>query len=208
MLEILRMQEGQQLLSMVTFASPDKYQAFTDTFEDSIFLGVPTANGGVNIIIPYSQIGIGAATEHADAAWEFLRTFLLPSAADFSRDFSGDIGFPIRIDLYNELIEDAKTPRTYLGETGKEVEYPREVLNVYDGTGRVELYAMSDETANGLRALIESAVSLERGMGDELWEVIEGDLADFFSGVRTAEETARIIQNRAERWLSEQELLS
>jgi len=210
MMEIVRMQAGEQLLSRAFFASPDRYQAFADTFEDIIALGIPTATGGVNIIAPYSQLGIGAATEHADAAWAFLRSFLLPSAAEFSRDFGGDVGFPIRIDLYNELIKDMKNPRTYLRDTGEVVEYPREILNVYDGSGRIELYAMSEEVANDLRSLIDSAISLKRGVSDsdELWEVIESDLADFYAGIRTAGETARIIQNRAKIWLSEQKLLA
>ncbi|MCL2821234.1 MAG: hypothetical protein FWD38_10515 [Oscillospiraceae bacterium] len=207
-LEILRMQSGQQLLSMAFFASPGNYQLYADSFEDSIALGIPTANGGVNIIAPYSQVGIGATTEHADAAWGFVRSFLLPSAAEFDRGTMLNVGFPIRIDLYEELIEDVKTPRTFINNEGAIVEYSREALSAYDGSEIIELYAMSDETANNLRIIIESAISLKRGLNDEIWEVIESDIADFYSGIRSSEETARIIQNRAEKWLSEQELLS
>jgi len=103
--------------------------------------------------------------------------------------------------------EDAMTPRTFENSAGERVEYPREVFTAQDGSGTIDLLTMSEEIANGLRAFIESAVGAKRGIGDELWEIIEGDLADFFAGARSAEETARIIQNRAERWMSEQKLL-
>jgi len=79
-----------------------------------------------------------------------------------------------------------------------------EILSAFDGSARIELYAMSDETARNLYAFIESAIPIGGSIGDELWEVIKGDLADFYAGVRSAEETARIIQNRSQIWLSEQ----
>jgi len=207
-LEIQRMQTGQTLLSMVYFSSVGRYQSFTDSFDDIIAMGIPTENGGVHIILPNMQIGIGANTSHPDAAWEFLRGFLLPSASEFDRGFSGDLGFPIRIDLFNELLEDAKTPRTFINNSGELVEYPREILSAYDGSASIELYALSDNAANGLRNIVDTAVRVRQGISDELWDAIQSDLADFYSGIRPAEETARIIQNRAEIWLSEQELLS
>ena len=206
-MEVLRMEAGDQILSMVSFANPSTYQMFMESLDDSFALGLPTATGGEHIVTNYSTIGIGTSTNHTGAAWEFLRSFLLPSASEFDHGIMGDIGFPIRIDLFNELIEDVMTPRTFVNTDGETIEYPRETLNTHDGSGRVELRAMKPETANSFRALIESAVPAKRGIGEELWAIIEGDLAEFYAGARSAEETARIIQNRAERWLSEQQLL-
>jgi ABC-type glycerol-3-phosphate transport system substrate-binding protein len=207
-LQILRLKAGEHLLCYTNIYGPSGYQSYADTIEDYIAIGIPTVKGGEHIIMPLFQFGIGATTKHPDVAWKFVRGFLLPSAAELDQSTYGDIGIPIRIDLFNEMLEDAKTPRTFLSETGNTVEYPRDTLSVYDGSGEIRIFAMSDETANSLLALIESAVPLESGIGADLWEIIEGDLADFYSGARSAEETARLIQNRAERWLSEQELLT
>ena len=70
------------------------------------------------------------------------------------------------------------------------------------------LYAMTEETAKNLRLFIDSAEPVRRGISMELWHAISGDLNDFYSGVRSAEATAHIIQNRAGIWLSEQQLLA
>jgi ABC-type glycerol-3-phosphate transport system substrate-binding protein len=208
-LDILRMQEGEQVLSYVMVSSPSKYQLFMESFDDSFALGLPTARGGEHIIIVNRTMGIGISTSHTDAAWDFLRSFLLPSASEFYRGVSGDIGFPVRIDLFNELIEDAMTPRTFINWEGETVEYPREtIIKQSDISVKIDLFAMKEETANSLRAFIESAVNPVQGISEELWKIIEGDIADFFAGLRSAEETARIVQNRAERWMSEQQLLA
>jgi len=206
--EVIRMLKGEQLLSMAYFYNTGSYQSYADSFDDYFALGIPTASGGVHFINPPSLIGIGISTGHTEAAWNFLRGFLLPSVSVFDHGVTGDIGFSIRKDLFDEMIEEVMTPLTYVNNAGQTVEYPREVINAYDGSDRIEIFAMSAEAANGLRALVESAVPTKRGMSDELWEVIEGDLADFYAGARSAEETAHIIQNRAERWLAEQKLVS
>jgi hypothetical protein len=205
--EIRQMQRGEQLLAWGFLSRPGYYQYFTDSFEDSMALGLPTLNGGVHIITPYSRIGIGAGTDHAEAAWSFLRGFLLHSAAEFTTS-SHESAFPLRIDLFDEIIEDITTPRTFTNAAGEIIEHMRESRYSYDGFTRIELMAMSEKTANSLRNLVESAAPAGRGIDSELWYIIEGDLADFYTGIRSAEETARIIQGRTQIWLSEQELLA
>jgi hypothetical protein len=204
------MQAGEQIFSHGFFANISKYQLYVESIENSLVMGLPTATGGEHLIVPYSQIGIGANTDHIDAAWSFVRGFLLPSAVEFDSGIhGGDIGFPIRIDLFDKLIEDAMTPRMFINREGEMEENPRELVTAQDGSGNIiKIFAMSEETANSLRAFIESAVQSQWRMSDEMWIIIEGDLADFYSGARSAEETARIIQNRAERWMSEQQLLA
>jgi len=207
--EILRMQKGEQLLSMQYFYNVNDYQYFTDSFPDSLTLGIPTENGGVHIIGQFQQIGIGAGTNHVDIVWEFLREFLLPSSVNFDRGMTGDLGLPLRIDLFDNLIEEAMIPNIHVNAAGESKELPRDRRLAQDGSFiHLELYAMSEETASGLRNIIESAVPLKTGLGKEIRDVITGDLVNFYLGEKTAEETARIIQNRAEIWMSEQKLMA
>jgi len=205
--EVLQMQTGDQILSYVNFHSPSGYQLFAESLTDFLALGIPTAAGGKHMITHYGTIGIGANTNHVDAAWAFLRSFLLPSAAEFEPE-GGSFGFPLRIDLFNELVKNTITTIPYVPGEGEIAESPHETYSLFDGLEVIVLLSMSEETANGLRTLIESAVHPGRGMSEELWAIIEGDLADFYAGARSAEETARIIQNRVERWMSEQHLLA
>ena len=55
-----------------------------------------------------------------------------------------------------------------------------------------------------LRIIIDNAVPIGRWIRGELWDHIADDLNAFYSGVRTAEDTARIMQNRVQRYLNEQ----
>jgi len=210
--EIMRIDAGEQLLMIDFISRPMDYQYFADTFDDSIALGIPSVSGGVHIVEFFASYGVSANTDHADAAWSFLRSFLLPSASNFGTGYSRSYGFPVRFDLFDLFIEEAMVPNPYTWENdqGETVEAPREFLHSNSDTSSTVLimYELSEEKAKSLRAIIDSAVPARQGVSSELWEVIKGDLADFYAGARSAEDTANIIQNRAERWLSELELVS
>jgi hypothetical protein len=207
-LDIQRMQREEQVLAWSWISEPTNYQCFAVSLEDYIALGIPTRTGGKHLLNFHNPIGISAGTDHADAVWEFLRKLLLKSAVNYELNWDRQPYFPLRIDLFEEVLDNVMTPRTFVNNSGEVEEYPRVIRNTWDGRAQIHLYAMTTETANSLRAFIESAVSVEQSIGQDLWLIIESDLADFYSGLRTAEETARIIQNRAQRWLSEQELLA
>jgi hypothetical protein len=136
-------------------------------------------------------LGIRAASEHADIAWSFLRRFMLPS-------FEVEGGFPIRIDLYDKLIEEFMAPVIVGG-----AEAPRQVVQFATGA-EIPLYAMTQAEADSLRNIIDSSEPIGRALRGELWNLIRGDLNAFFQGVRSVEDTARIIQSRAQTYLHEQ----
>ncbi|MDR2599976.1 MAG: hypothetical protein LBC73_06835, partial [Oscillospiraceae bacterium] len=206
--EIIKMQRGEQLLKWGTFWGPSLYQLFADSFDDMIILGLPNVNGGIYTINASGGIGIGASTEHPDITWEFLRSLLLKTSNDFALNTYSNPYFPVRIDLFDELIEDIMKPRTRTGAGGERVEYPREVWLAQDDSGySIELYAMSQEKADNLRIFVKSAIPTHRGIDNELWVIIQSDLEQFYAGTRSAEDTARIIQSRAQIWLSELELI-
>jgi hypothetical protein len=68
----------------------------------------------------------------------------------------------------------------------------------------IPFYAMTQNEADDLRAIIESAVPQRRRIEDELWNHLEDDLNSFFAGHRTTPDTARIMQNRVQTYLNEQ----
>jgi len=61
---------------------------------------------------------------------------------------------------------------------------------------------MTEEDAQSLRAIIDNAQA-GGNIDFTIWYIILEDLPPFFSGSRTAEDTARIIQSRVERYLAE-----
>ena len=218
--EIMRIQRGEQLLSRGVIGGINQYQAYFESIEDCIFLGYPRFDGGVNtFLFPLQDIGIGVNTEHIDIAWGFVREFLLPTVSASKDPHNLSLGFPIRIDMFEKQIKEAMNPNpTMHPNTGEIIEDLRHYFYNYSTApylielGQlmevILLYAMTEETAKNLRLFIDSVEPVRRGISMELWHAISGDLNDFYSGVRSAEATARIIQNRAEIWLSEQQLLA
>jgi hypothetical protein len=205
--EVRRIQYGEQLIVRQNIASINMYELFAKTIDDCIMLGIPAQNGGENLISLSGQsLGIGANTEHLDIAWEFVREFLLPPENDTDHTTISNMGFHIRSDTLEEQIEKAMTPIMIWHATrGEMVEAPRVTFTKQsEGNDLISLYSMSEKIADSLRAFIDSAVPTKHGINLELWHAISGDLNDFFSDVRSAEDTARIIQNRASRYVAEQ----
>jgi hypothetical protein len=198
----LLMLRGEQLLDYELFFSPNSYNLYTCILGDIVVLGIPTSTGGIHIFEQPWQMGINAASVHADAAWEFIRGFILPTVEiEMFR-------FPLRIDLYDKLIDILKTPEMMVDNDGNLVEIPSE-FEVSE-EGRLEyvvfnIYAMTDAMADSVRNIIDIAVASNNNVHQQtLFDVIDGDIASFFAGIRSAEDTARIIQNRVQTFLNEQ----
>lgn len=200
---LVSMLRGEQILDLDTSFGPGSFQVYSSVIAEFIALGMPTSEGGVHVLNQTWLMGINAATEHADGAWEFLRSFLLPTAPfEFRHWF-----FPLRIDLYDELIADLTYPKMDANENGYIVEVPHFEISLSNGRGgfyEFSVYALSDNAANTLRSIVETADIRAQSMQARLWDIINDDLPAFYSGSRTAEETARILQNRVQIFLSEQ----
>jgi ABC-type glycerol-3-phosphate transport system substrate-binding protein len=192
-----RLLYGDQLLLRFAAFSADNYFLFSTVNEDLTVLGFPTTSGGVHITFPYSSpLGINAATEHPDAAWEFLRHVLLP------RD-NINLNFPIRMDMFEDIIENRTTPLLELDEEGNSMEVSLGSVDFGDGT-IVRLYSATEEAVETLRYVVEAAQPDDSLMAGELWfSVLIEDLAPFLAGTRTVEDTVRIMQNRAQTFLNE-----
>ena len=198
---INRINIGNNILVSVHFFNLVFFQFYDDFIDDLVFPGLPGPGGGTHHI-EAGHIGIGATSENAEYAWEFIRRFLLPTAS------VPITSIPMRADLFEDRLAEAMTPNTVEDEDGELHQLPRETFpSLMNMQQSLSVYAMTEETANRLRELIDLAVPMGREVDQALMDIIESDLADFFAGARSAEETARIIQSRATIWISEQELL-
>jgi len=102
------------------------------------------------------------------------------------------------------MIAEEMEELTEIDENGNSVIVPRFQFGFRDD--EVSIYALRAETASLLRSIVESGRARGR-FNSELMEIIMADFASFAAGNRTADNTARIIQSRAQIWLSEQELV-
>ena len=193
--EYALMLRGEQLLNMAHIWEPRSFQEFSGALGDIVVLGVPTQEGGAHVVHPGQGFGISAAGNQQEAAWDFLRQLLLPEAT-----ISWQI--PLRIDLYEAMIEEAMTPDTWTDEDG--VEHEQMLMSIWiDDNMFIDIYAMTEEEAQALREIVESASLLGR-FNETVMEMVQEEILPFFAGDRTAADTARILQNRIQTYLNEQ----
>ena len=180
-----RMLQGEQLLSMAFLFGADNYRSYPAALGDITALGMPTAAGGVHeIMFTTNRVGISAETEHAAAAWSFIRQLLLPR----SHNVDG-WSFPLRIDLYEAQIA---------------AFMDAQMIERWEGDFQVDILAMTEAEVQSLRAIIDSAKPGGHFRFDsDLWEIMMEELLPFFAGESTAEDTARVIQDRVQGYLAE-----
>jgi len=188
------MQRGEQLLSMAWLSRPNSLQIYAAVLDDVRALGVPTADGGAHLLMPNSVLGINESSPHQDMAWSFIRQNLLPGAHT-------DWSFPLRISEFEAELEEAMIPEFWTDEDGVEHEMSQGGIG-FGGGFMIELFAVTEEEAHLLREIVGSASLL--GRNDEMVEeMVQQELLPFFAGDRSAADTARILQNRLQTYLSE-----
>jgi len=162
-----------------------------DWAADDIFtVGMPTPEGGqhgISFDIFNINYGINASSEHKDAAWSFIRRFLLPEFNISNKSY-----LPIRIDLFEAILNEEMTPDIIDG-----VEQPK--MNDLYGNN---LYAMTEAEAAMLRDIVETAIPVT--LFDEvIWNIIREDSEAFFKGLLSAADAAAIMQSRIQKYLWE-----
>ena len=90
----------------------------------------------------------------------------------------------------------------YLDEEGNKIEVSRGGWSTGDGEIHY-IYAMTQEQADQLRALIDSVDSV-MDQNSAIFDIVNEQAAAFFAGQKSAEEVARLIQSRASIYVNEQ----
>ncbi|MDO4566774.1 MAG: extracellular solute-binding protein [Oscillospiraceae bacterium] len=179
---------GAQLFSFYTvysFSDADHFRTFGAEVSAP---GFPSSQGGGNSVVPALSLGISSACADKNAAWSFLRGFLLES---YQLDVVN--GFPI-----SKAALEAKAQRYRdIRPEGKEVKADYGSAGIF-----TVIYDPERDNAETL-SIIDSARSL-RAPDKALEEIIMDEAAAYFAGDKSAEETAKTIQSRVSIYLSEQ----
>lgn len=176
-------------------------------FDDAyIFQGFPTPDGQAGgTILPELQLGIAANCRYSDVAWQLLRRFLMPEFQDqLGVQYTG---FPLRRDSLAASAAAARSTPDVMGRitpwylSGK-------MWNAETGETNAAMAAfmrqpLTDEGQTAILAVIDTLSPA--GVQDGRWlEIVYEEATVFFAGQRSAEETAKIIQNRVQTYLDEQ----
>ena len=161
--------------------------------EEVTFIGYPVSSGNGSVINANSSYAITAKAKNPDGAWEFLKYFL---SDDYQNNASN---FPVKLSAYDALKEQAKEKPFYTDENGNKVEYEN---TYWIGESSVDIGVNTDADNEKLMNLITSA-STTYQYDTDLMKIITEEAAAYFSGQKSLDETADIIQNRASIYISE-----
>lgn len=164
------------------------------TFGEPVTLiGIPSANRDGSAIVPDTQFAISAKSKYQDAAWQFLRYYLLD---EYQTETSG---FPISMKKLKERAMEATQKPYYEDENGNKVEY--DDVTYVDGM-EIQIEPMSEAEANECMELLKSYTNVGR-YDTTLLNIITEEAEPYYSGQKSAAEVAKIVQNRAKVYLQE-----
>lgn len=162
--------------------------------EDITFMGFPN-NMDLNcsVIYPESSFSISAKSKNKDGAWEFVRYYLTDEYQD-TIEFS----FPTKKTAFDKFAESSTSKMFYM-EDGKKVEYDD---TTYVGDQEIVLDPLTAEQVQEMKDFI-GGLSLIYTSNDSINVIIEEEASAFFSGQKTAQEVANIIQSRVSIYVNE-----
>ena len=202
-----RIAQGKQMLLNTYISDFNALPMYDAIFGGSVtYIGYPTSSGTGNMLnFNNSGYAISARCENKDAAWQFIRTF-------FTEDFQKEqYGFPSNINAYNAKLKEAMTPEYQkdgdgnyiLDENGNKIEVSRGGISWGSGDNYIDIYATTQEQADKLWELITTTTKVA-DYSSSIYDIVNEQTPAFFSGQKSAEEVARLIQNKANIYVNEQ----
>lgn len=163
--------------------------------EDVSFIGFPTESGQGSVIGLDSAYCISSRSANKDGAWEFLRYYLTDEYQD-----TLTYGLPIQKDNFETKAQEATQRPYYIdSETGEKVEYD----DTYYMNG--EDITLSPMTQEQVDQCVEFIYSVNKPIysNDSILTIISEEIESYYSGQKSAEEVAKVIQSRAQVYVDE-----
>jgi ABC-type glycerol-3-phosphate transport system substrate-binding protein len=197
--EYSRIQNGKQLLSIVYGSDFQTFQMYKALFGGSVtFVGFPTASRNGSAFMINTGLAMSSQCADKDGAWQFIRSVL---TTDYQTNNIWE--FPSNKEAFDAKLKEAMTPEYYTDPvTGEQVEQSKGSWG-WDRDLMVEMYALTQEEADQILDLIDSTNRVY-AYDQEIFDIISDDTAAFFAGQKSADETAKLIQNRVSLYVNEQ----
>lgn len=197
-------EDAETLLQGTSFNTLRQYKEFTQaTGGRYALLGYPSDHGNGIYANVVQAFGVVKGTGHEQAAWDFI-SYLL------SQDYQKSCyGFPVRTSALEARIE---AVRDEFPSENIQVLDPQQMLQIAQGNAAVNGSVGTSDTLDGLteeeeaefRTLISKIDLIQFGRDTENISIIYEEITPYFSGEKTAQEVAKIIQSRFSIYLSEQ----
>lgn len=183
------MNQGKVLLYQTSLPDFGQMQMLATIFGDELtYIGFPTSSGNGTMMYLSSLTGITKYCEDSAVAWEFLRKLYLPN--DDNYNGGGYYNGSILKSEFDKFFADATNPDNYQGSWGW-------------GNFETQLHAPSDEEVEQVKNIILESTAVNGAVSSGILNIIKEEASAYFSGQKTAQDVAAIIQSRMEIYLSE-----
>lgn len=200
-----KLKKNEVLLENVSVYDLQEIQVSEARFDEPVtFVGYPTADGSVGCMMyANSRYGIISNSDNKEGAWAFIESYLTDDTND--RYFWG---IPTMKDKFESMITEATTPNYVLDENGEPLldENGNPIENGYGSMStdgwEYTYHTPTAEDVQVLRDLI--AVAKPMGtMDTNLLNIIVEEVEPYFTGAKSLDEVAGIVQSRAQIYISE-----
>lgn len=181
-----RIKEGRQLLVTLSLSDPYSYNYYSEMFNGDMALkGFPDVPGsGAVFNMNGTGLAIASTCKNQDAAWSFVRTLL---TREYHENYT--YGFCTNRELCEENIQ------SMVGES----------YYSYDQvTGEEKEIIFTQENADLITDLINNTSMVADYNTSQINDIINEEVAYYFSGEKTAQDVAATIQNRVSIYVNEQ----
>lgn len=192
------------LLNPLTISNMNDIKNFTygSFLEEVTPVGFPNNRGMGSSICAVGTFGISEKSVHKQAAWEFVRQFILPEQqmvkdSDRYLRYGLPVYKPALLDMASHMTE---KPFYIDSESGEKVHYDNTVT--INGQDIVVEPATQKEAKKWLDFIL-SVDKRVNGTADVLLKIVNEEAAAYFNGQKSVEDVTKIIQSRMSIYVSE-----
>lgn len=177
---------GRQMLGVVTVGTVTEMQEYAAIFGDPVYIGMPATEGTGTAFSLTNAVGICANSQSKAGAWEFLKTLCTQSVYD---------AFPANQKLLDAYFSAPETRDPWDMTVG----YEDDEKNTWE----LAFTKPTSEDVQRTKNLIALADRIYQP-DDNISAIVQEEAEAFYSGAKTAEDVAALIQNRVKIYINEQ----
>lgn len=166
--------------------------------EDITLVGAPSSDGqGAKLQFNYC-FAILSDSGCKDAAWSFIKEFFKEEAQEKTNQYGN---MPAMVSAFEKMADESMNKPYYIDENGEKVEYED---TYYINDHEITIDPLTQEERDFLVDYIKGVTSVSGDYDTDIYEICDEEVQAYFGGEKSAEDAAKMIQNRVSILISEQ----
>ncbi len=195
-----KVQSGELLFAVADLRAINAFQLYAEIFgEEAAFVGFPTPDGkGGHILLSSDAFAMAAVSGHKEGAWNFIERFLSEEKTRqyYSQENVFYVSLPTLKRTLNAKVEESIAK-------GKEIQADKYPTRIFDDGWSFQTHLLTWEEVNRMLELVKDARPDFDEECDEVIKIINEEAPAYYSGQKSAEDVAGVIQNRVKLYVSE-----